>query len=147
MDRLVSILINNEVEYEIIEHSKQIDTAQEGAEYFGIEIGQTAPTLILKTEKGYYALIISGDYGRVNFEVVKEALKVQQVKLAKPAEVEQAIGCKVGCVPLINPEFPTIMVKQLDRFEFVYGGTGTPNTTLKMHPYDIARLNNVICYL
>lgn len=147
MDRLLTVLNKKDIEYEIINHSIQINTAEEGADYFGIDIGQTAPTLILKTEKGYYALIISGDYGRVNFEMLKEILKVQQVKLAKPNEVEQVTGCKIGSISLINHELPTIMDRQLNRFTYVYGGTGVPHSTLKIRPDDIAKLNNVICYI
>ncbi len=47
MDNLKTILQEKEVQYEIIHHEKQIRTAQEGVDYFGIEIGQTAPTLVL----------------------------------------------------------------------------------------------------
>ncbi|HTG68571.1 MAG TPA: hypothetical protein VL921_04865, partial [Candidatus Udaeobacter sp.] len=63
MEQLITVLNNRQIEYEILKHGKKIHSAQEGAEYFGIEIGQTAPTLILKTDKGYYSLILSGDYG------------------------------------------------------------------------------------
>lgn len=117
MESLITFLNKYDIEYEILNHSKQINTAQEGADYFGINIGQTAPTLILKTENGYYALIISGDYGRVNFDVIKEILNVQQVKLAKTDEVEKVTGYKSGCVPLINHGLPTIIDSQLNRFE------------------------------
>jgi prolyl-tRNA editing enzyme YbaK/EbsC (Cys-tRNA(Pro) deacylase) len=147
MDKLVAILNKYDIDYEIIKHNKQINTAQEGAEYFGINIGQTAPTLILKTEKGYYALIISGDYGKVNFDLLREMLKVQQVKLAKPIEVEQLTGCKIGSIPLVNHGLPTIIDRQLNRFTYVYGGTGIPQTTLKIHPNDIAKLNDVVGYI
>lgn len=44
MDTLTNLLDKNRIEYEIIRHDKQIHTAQQGAEYFGIDIGQTAPT-------------------------------------------------------------------------------------------------------
>ena len=67
MEDLISILEKNNIDFEIINHDKEIYSAQEGADYFGIDIGQTAPTLILKTDKGFYSLIISGDYGRVDF--------------------------------------------------------------------------------
>ncbi|TCO67886.1 aminoacyl-tRNA deacylase [Marinisporobacter balticus] len=147
MDRLVTNLNKYNIEYEIINHSKKINTAQEGADYFGINIGQTAPTLILKTENGYYALIISGDYGRINFEIIKEMLKVQQVKLAKPTEVEQVTGYKIGSIPLINHGLPVIMDRQLNRFTYVYGGTGISHATLKISPNDIAKLNNVVSYI
>ncbi|WP_225221031.1 hypothetical protein [Bacillus norwichensis] len=38
--------------FEIIQHEKPLLSAKEGADYFGIEIEQTAPTLIIKTERG-----------------------------------------------------------------------------------------------
>lgn len=147
MDQLTAILTRKQVNYEIIEHSEQINTAQEGAAFFGIHIGQTASTLILKTDKGYYSLIISGDHGRVDLESMKELLQVQEIKLAKPKEVEQVTGCKVGSVSLINPNLPTIIDRELYNFSYIYGGTGIPQTTLKISPKDIERLNEVIGYI
>ncbi|WP_269845612.1 aminoacyl-tRNA deacylase [Paenibacillus selenitireducens] len=110
-------------------------------------MGQTAPTLILKTEKGYYSLIISGDYGRVGLESLKKLLEVQEIKLAKPQEVEQVTGSKIGSVSLINLGLPTIIDRELYRFPYVYGGTGVPQTTLKISPKDIENLNEVIGYI
>lgn len=147
MDKLLSLLDEHHVDYEIIRHTKQLNTAQEGAEYFGIEIGQTAPTLILKTENGYISLIISGDYGRVNFDELREKLSVKQIKLAPPKEVEQVTGSKIGSVSLINNELPTILDSQLNRFEYVYGGTGIPQTTLKIRPCDLEKLNKIVGYI
>lgn len=42
------------VPFELISHDVPIFTAQEGAKNFGISVGQTAPTLILKTDKGFF---------------------------------------------------------------------------------------------
>lgn len=147
MDKLISILEENNVEYEIIKHTKQLNTSQEGAEYFGIEVGQTAPTLILKTEKGFMSLIISGDYGRVDFDKLREKLSFEQMKLASPKEVEQVTGSKIGSVSLINIGLPTIIDTQLNRFKYVYGGTGIPQTTLKIRPHDIEKLNQIVGYI
>ncbi|MDQ0088512.1 prolyl-tRNA editing enzyme YbaK/EbsC (Cys-tRNA(Pro) deacylase) [Paenibacillus anaericanus] len=147
MDKLTSILEEQDIEYEILEHREQINTAQEGADYFGIDIGQTAPTLILKTEKGFYALIVSGDYGRVNLDTIKELISVEQVKLASPKEVEQVTSSKIGSVSLVNPGIPTILDNQLNRYAFVYGGTGIPQTTLKIRPSDLERVNEIEGYI
>lgn len=147
MDKLIANLVKHHVDYEIFEHSKQINTAQEGAEYFGIPIGQTAPTLILSTDKGYYSLIISGDYGRVDLESLKDMLEVQEIKLAKPKEVEQVTGSRIGSVSLINLGIPTIIDRELYRYSYVYGGTGVPHTTLKISPKDIESLNEVIGHI
>lgn len=147
MDRLVTYLNKHDIDYEIIKHDKQINSAHEGANYFGIDIGQTAPTIILKTEQGFYALVISGDYGRVNLDDLGELLKVQQVKLAKPNEIEKVTGYKVGSIPLVSHELPTIIDRQLRRYTYVYGGTGISQTTLKIKPYDLEKLNNIVGYI
>ncbi|WP_270407604.1 aminoacyl-tRNA deacylase [Paenibacillus timonensis] len=147
MDKLISLLDNNQVDFEIINHTKQINSAKEGAEYFGIDIGQTAPTLILKTDKGYYSVIVSGNYGRVDLGAMKEILKVQEIRFAKPKEVEEATGSRIGSVSLINPNLSTIIDRELNRFSYVYGGTGKAESTLKISPKDLERLNNVIGYI
>lgn len=147
MEQLILLLENQQVDYEIIRHNKQLNTAQEGAEYLGIQVGQTAPTLIVKTDVGYYSMIISGDYGRVDLVAVKELLKVQEIKLAKPKEVEEVTGSSVGNVSLIIPDLPTIIDRGLYRFPYVYGGTGMPQSTLKIAPKDIEGLNTVIGYI
>ena len=144
MEDLISILEKNNIDFEIINHDKEINSAQEGADYFGIDIGQTAPTLILKTDKGFYSLIISGDYGRVDLHSLKELIQVQEIKLAKPKEVEQTTGSKIGSVSLINQDIPTIIDRELYRFTYVYGGTGIPQTTLKIQPKDIEKLNKLL---
>ncbi|XID94935.1 aminoacyl-tRNA deacylase [Paenibacillaceae bacterium WGS1546] len=147
MDKLIAKLKNQHIDFEIIEHSKQLKTAQEGAEYFGIHIGQTAPTLILKTNKGHFSLIISGDYARVDLDSLKELLQVEEIRLAKPQEVEQVTGSKIGSVSLINPGIPTIIDRELFRFAYVYGGTGVSNATLKISPKNLEELNEVIGYI
>ncbi|AIQ61432.1 hypothetical protein PBOR_34405 [Paenibacillus borealis] len=42
MDKLMEVLEAKNAVYVIIHHERQIRTAQEGAEFFGIEPGQTA---------------------------------------------------------------------------------------------------------
>lgn len=145
--KLLSLLEERRLEYEIIKHDKPLKTAQEGAEIFGIEIGQTAPTLILKTDRDFYSLILSGNYGRVDVNILKELLNVQQAKLAKPDEVEELTGSRIGSVSLINPGIPTLLDRELYRFPHIYGGTGEPNTTLKIQPSAVELLNNVVGYI
>lgn len=147
MDCLEMTLINNNIEYEIMNHKKPIKSAEEGANLLGISIDETAPTLILKTEKGYFALILSGCYGRVDFGLLKELLGVERIKLAKPIEVEQITGCMPGSVPIINHGLPTIFDRHLNQFEYIYGGTGIPCSTLKIRPADAEKLVNVVGYI
>ncbi|AKP48394.1 YbaK/prolyl-tRNA synthetase associated region [Bacillus smithii] len=137
----------NEVQFEIMYHENPIRTAQEGAAYFGIEIGQTAPTLILKYEKGYFAMIISGGRRRVNLEEVSEILGCNQLKLAKPKEIKQITGYTVGSVPLVGLSMPCILDRNIFRYPFIYGGTGEPTSTLKITPNALEKLNQVVALL
>jgi prolyl-tRNA editing enzyme YbaK/EbsC (Cys-tRNA(Pro) deacylase) len=140
-------LQENEVQFEIMYHENPIRTAQEGAAYFGIEIGQTAPTLILKYEKGYFAMIISGGRRRVNLEEVSEILGCNQLKLAKPKEIKQITGYTVGSVPLVGLSMPCILDRNIFRYPFIYGGTGEPTSTLKITPNALEKLNQVVALL
>ncbi|WP_028550521.1 aminoacyl-tRNA deacylase [Paenibacillus sp. UNC451MF] len=146
MDELICLLEEHQISYEIIDHKEPIRSAQDGAAFFGIEIGQTAPTLILKSGTTMYAFIISGDYGKIDFDVIKELLQCEELKLAKPREVEEATGYSVGSVPLIGHGLPTIIDRRLHRYPYVYGGTGAATSTLRIGPQDIEKLNHVIAY-
>ncbi len=146
MDHLKTRLQESGVPFEILHHEKQIRTAQEGADYFGIEIGQTAPTLVLKSEKGYFAMIVSGSRGRVNLEEVSAVLGCNSLKMATPEEVRQITGYTVGSVSLVI-SLPCIVDRGLFRYPFIYGGTGEPASTLKIVPDALETLNQVVAYL
>ncbi|MNT09456.1 Cys-tRNA(Pro)/Cys-tRNA(Cys) deacylase YbaK [compost metagenome] len=147
MSELELILKENMIDFEIINHDFSIHSAQEGADYFGIEIGQTAPTLVMKSEKEYFAIIISGDYGRIDLEKLKAILKCDELKLAKPKEVELITGYTIGTVPLIGHGLPTIIDRQLYRYSYIYGGTGHSTSTLKIGPSNVEKLNKIVAFV
>lgn len=144
MKDLQELLQENNVPFELINHEVPIQTAQEGATYFGITIGQTAPTLILKTDKGFFALIVSGDRGRLDFAEVADILGCKQAKLATPREVEEIIRFAVGSVPLVGHNLPSVVDKRLFQYSSIYGGSGEATCTLKVHPSALEKLNRVV---
>lgn len=103
MNDLQEILERSEYKYELIHHEKPILTRQDGSEYFGIEVGQTAPSLILKTDKGFFVLIVSGNRSRLDFESIADMLGCRKVKLASPKEVQKVTGFEVGSVRMGGP--------------------------------------------
>jgi len=147
MNDLLQILENCEYNYEIICHEKPILTREDGPKYLGIEIGQTAPTLILKTDKGYFALILSGDRDKIDFDELAGILGCGKVKLAPPKEVKTITGHEVGRIPVVGHGLPCLLDKRLFHYEFVYGGTGQATATLKIEPAALSRLNQVIATL
>lgn len=132
------------IPYELIQHETPIRTAAEGAAYFGIDPGQTAPTLILKTGSTYFGLIFSGDRGYVDLENVALLLEVAPLQLAKPKEVKLVTGCDVGNVPMAGLSVPVVIDRRLFRYGQVYGGSGRAGLTLKLAPQDLKRLNTVV---
>lgn len=68
MNELEEILERSKYRYEIIHHQKPIHSREDGMNYFEIEAGQTAPTFILKTDKGYFVFIVSGKRDKLDLK-------------------------------------------------------------------------------
>lgn len=147
MDTVKKTLKDSNCEYEFIFHEKQLSTVSEGAAYFGIESGQTAPTLIIKTEKGYCSIIFSGSRSHIDFDQIAKILDVPRAKLANRDKVKSITGFSPGDTPMVGLNLPTIFDKKLLQYPFVYGGSGQPNRTLKISPDTLVKLNNVVAYL
>ncbi|CAH0120802.1 MULTISPECIES: aminoacyl-tRNA deacylase [unclassified Paenibacillus] len=143
MEHLKEILKKCKYSYELMKHERAILSAQDGADYFGIEIGQTAPTLIINTDKGFFAVVVSGSRGKVNFDELAEILECSEVKLASGKEVKKATGFEVGSIPLIGLNLPFVIDKNLYHYPFIYGGTGERTYTLKIQPQALEELNHV----
>lgn len=147
MDIVKSTLDQANLEYEFIMHDKQIYSAAEGAAYFGIVTGQTAPTLIIQTDKGYYSIIFSGSRSHIDFEQIAKILNIAQAKLANKNKVRAITGFSPGDTPMVGLTLPTIFDKKLLQYTFVYGGSGQANRTLKIAPETIMRLNHIVAFL
>ncbi|MDA2328086.1 aminoacyl-tRNA deacylase [Bacillus cereus] len=144
MEELQEILEKSNYTYAIIQHEKPIHSRQEGSEYFGIEVGQTAPTMILKTDKGFFVLIVSGSRSKINFEKIANILGCSKVKLASPEEVQKVTGFQIGSVRMVGLDLPCVIDKRLFHYDYIYGGTGQSTFTLKLEPQALNELNQVI---
>ncbi|TWH49447.1 YbaK/EbsC family protein [Sporomusa sp. KB1] len=138
------ILEKSDFLFELIYNDSPIRTAQEGADYFNVDIAQIAPTLILYTGIGFHVLVISGERGHVNFKEIKHLLHCKNVRLATKEEVKSVTGFSVGNVPMFGIPLPYIVDKRLLQFSFIYGGLGEENTTLKVDPRALFNLNKVV---
>ncbi|WP_310549889.1 aminoacyl-tRNA deacylase [Paenibacillus glufosinatiresistens] len=147
LDRLRAKLDAQGADYAIIRHEKPIRSAREGAAFFGIEPGQTAPTLIGVSSEGYFALIVPGDCGPIDWDLLKPVLGAETVQMASPAEAETATGSRVGDISLIQAGLPVVLHRGLFRYEAVYGGTGVSGSTLRIRPEDLERAVKVAGYL
>ena len=142
IDFLKNILDKNNVIYEIIKHDRPIFSTKDAEIYF--DILKTVPIVILFTEKGLFAYIKSITSGKINFSIVKNIISCDDVEMADKKLIYDKTGFTIGSIPLIGLSLPCIFDKKLLEFDYVYGGTGDPNYTLKIAPTDIKKLNNII---
>ncbi|CAH8713638.1 hypothetical protein M5W83_16395 [Paenibacillus thiaminolyticus] len=147
MENVRKILEERRIPFDIIRHKQSIRTAKEGAEVLGIDIGQTAPALVLKADDEYVVLIMSGARGRIDLEAAAGLLGRGKLVLASRDEVQEATGYEAGAIPLVGHTLPCLVDKLLYQYPCIYGGTGEPASTLKLDPGDLSKVNHVLAYL
>lgn len=139
LSQLKQILDQAGANYEILTHPGAVLSVEDGVTQGIGDRAELAPTLILETEKGYLAAIISGET-RLSFKKVKKALGLKNISLARPEVVLRETGAPVGSVSLVNPNLPTIIDTRLEKFRAVLGGCGIPYHTLRISPIDLINI-------
>lgn len=139
---LKQLLTDQNADFEILTHEKPIHSKQDALGYFRLE--ETAPTLILETENGYLALIISGEREKIDFRQLKKLTNCKKLQLANSDLIQETMNLKAGQVPLIGHKLPCVIDKKLFNYPYVFGGTGDLFHTLKIKPDDLVKANQVI---
>jgi len=142
---LEKFLKSNQSDFEILAHDTPIVSTQDAAKYFDIE--KAAPTLIMDTEQGLIAFIVSSKRGKLNFVALKQGLGFSKLKMAEKEKIQKETGYKAGSVPFIGHNLPCVFDNWLLENRYIYGGSGDDFHTLKIAPIDVLRLNNVIKHI
>ncbi len=145
IEQLAELLKQENADFELIRQEAPILSAKDAAPYY--DITRAAPTLVLQSDQGLAACILSANRGRIDFEALKSAFGFGKLKMADRGKVLSQTGYEVGAIPLVGLALDCIFDSALLEYDYIYGGTGDPLTTLKIAPGDVARLNNVIGYL
>jgi len=136
-----AILESGGFPYELLENRIPIRSAAEGAAYWGIELGRTAPALVLETESDFLLLIVSGVVKRVDFGSLDLESREKGLRMATAGELLGRFGIRPGEVPLFGLGIPAFIDRRLMAYDFVYGGSGIPGVTLKIAPASLLVLN------
>ncbi len=137
--RLRDFLDRSGVAYQILAHETTVVSALMGVERGFGSLDEMAPTLILKSDKGLLAAIVSGR-SRLSYRKIKKELGLKDVSFASAEMVRQATGAEVGTVSLVNEGLPTIVDSRLAALPAVYGGCGVPRHTLEIGAQDLIRV-------
>lgn len=139
--RITEILESSGCPYELMENRIPIRSAAEGAAYWGVELGATAPALVLRARSQFLLLILSGAAGKVDFGALALETGIDGLRMATPGEIREQFGLKPGEVPLFGLGLQTLVDRRLLAHEHVYGGSGDPGKTLKVPPEALLVLN------
>lgn len=139
---LEQFLAEQSVDFEIIQHSKPIKSRFDALCYF--KLREMAPTIIIKTDVGFYAVILSGISENVDFELIVKMLNCREATMATKEEVITQIGMKPGEVALVGHNLPCLIDEKIHLVEYIFGGTGSARHTLKIRPADLEKVNRVV---
>lgn len=139
LSRLRLTLDEAGVDYTIFAHAETVTSAEKGVEKGFGTLATMAPTLILNSEQGCIAAIISGET-RLVYKKIRATLGLKNVSLARPDLVQRVTGSQIGTVALVNQGLPTIIDIRLRAFDVVYGGCGVPRHTLRISVSDLIKV-------
>ncbi len=113
------------------EHEKTTKTSAEAAEALNVELGQIAKSILFRSGGKYGLFVAAGDV-KICDKKVKALLGGGRAKIAKPEEVEEITGYRVGgvCPFDIDSAVPIFLDSSMQRFDVVYTSAGTPHSLL-----------------
>lgn len=127
--------------FELLKNERRIHSSEEGAAYWKIHIGQTAPALILKNNNWFLLLVLSGIVARADLKTLSASIGVSSLKMASPREIKEQFGLTPGDIPLVGLDLPILIDRRLMAYDFIFGGSGDPGYTLKISPLALPFLN------
>lgn len=136
-EKILKELRKRKISFEVIEHPP-IKTAEDGLKYLRIGMADMVPTLILKADKQFVAVLRRGDH-QVELEKIKTHLKAKSLMMASSQEMLEKIGVSKGATPMITG-LPTLMDEKILEREYIYGGIGSFNHSLKIRPTDLKNI-------
>ncbi|MCZ6914440.1 MAG: YbaK/EbsC family protein [Rickettsia endosymbiont of Ixodes persulcatus] len=141
LDNLRTVCNHNNVDYELFRDSISLKTANSGVAEYGIQLAEAAPTLVIKADMGILAVIIRGDT-KISFKKLRAFLNMTRIRLAKSEEIYHLTGSKIGYVSLVNEGIKTLIDKKVVENQYVYGGCGINNYTLKIKVTDLIKVTH-----
>jgi prolyl-tRNA editing enzyme YbaK/EbsC (Cys-tRNA(Pro) deacylase) len=128
-------LQENGYAYQLLPQTRPLRSAEDGAAYFGIAVGQTAPVLLVESDASQrFLCLFAGDHGRLDLVNAAALLKVPKLTPVKYKKVYDITGFEPGNLPLFGMNLPCLFDDALLRYPLVYGGSGQENLTLAVDP-------------
>ncbi len=129
------------IENTILEHP-HLEKPIEVVSYLGKTLKDSAATLVMIADGQPVALIRRDDV-KISFKKVKNLLNIKDLRIATPQEFAKITGVPVGAARHYLPEIKkTIIDKKVFDKEFIMGGTGSFEHTIRLKSEDLQKLPN-----
>ena len=134
--------------YQLLPQTRPLRSAEDGAAYFGIAVGQTAPVLLVEADPSQrFLCLLAGDRGRLDLVKAATLLNAPKLTPVKYKRVYDITGFEPGNMPLFGLNFPCLFDEALLRYPLVYGGSGQENLTLAVDPRALLALHQIAARL
>jgi Ala-tRNA(Pro) deacylase len=137
-DSIKKLLEENGVEYKLFSH-EPVYTSEQASRVRGVELKSGVKALLFKTNDNKFILgLVSADK-RIDSSKLAAAAKAEALVLAKPEEVFEETGCKIGSVhPFGNlMNLPTYMDPGVLENEKVNFNVGMHTMSVQMKSKDL----------
>jgi len=140
-DNIIEILDKNKIKYEAFEHDPSISAKESAAARVGEE-RESVKSLIFKTDKGKFILVLMSGDQRVKTNLIKKIEGCEDLKLAAYDEVLNISGVPVGAVaPFgLKTKLKTYFYQGILSNDHVWFAAGNLIVSIKIKPKDLLKM-------
>jgi prolyl-tRNA editing enzyme YbaK/EbsC (Cys-tRNA(Pro) deacylase) len=138
--KLLGHLDREKNKYEIVEH-KKVYTAFDLANTLKLKLSEIAKTLLVKTEKEYYLVVLPAHY-RLDLAKLKKILNAKKITIAKENVMQKVFKVKPGAITPFGFMHKTkvVMDKSLNKSTKVLLGSGSFRDSIAMKVKDYVKI-------
>ncbi len=127
------------IENRILEHptlKAKIDVLN----YLQLDASDCVPTLIMKADNKFIAVVIRGDC-KIDFKKVKKEFGIENLRMATPDEFTNLTHLPIGAARIYTPEVNmTIIDNKVFEKDFLAGGSGSFTYSINYKTSDLRKL-------
>ncbi|QGU00191.1 Hypothetical protein SYNTR_1597 [Candidatus Syntrophocurvum alkaliphilum] len=131
IEKVRDFLKEKESNLKIIELDADTSTSELAAQALGTEVGQIAKSILFKTKKDDFLMIVAAGDVKLDFKAIKD-LAGARIRMANSDEVKEVTGYDIGgvCPFALNIPVKIYIDESLTKYDVVYAAAGTANTAL-----------------
>ena len=127
-----------EFTYKTLEHP-ELKAITDVQNFLGYGLDESLATLIMKTEKGFVAIIRRGDC-KLDNKKVKKILGVNSLRIATGDEFTRLTGVVIGAAHILHPVDRTIIDRRVFEKGEINGGSGSLTVTIRYRSEDLKKI-------